>query len=478
MGTLFCIRDIIPMEDLNAMGRRRGQYPSVFKTSGKRPLFYFKARIDKLDSKDGQRIIARPMQRFYLGYVGEIGKREAERLRNEILTEAINKPQVFIPSQIRFDQVLKLYRENHMSEGLKETSRAVLERILVRHFDSTKERQNLGHLRMCDLDVLTIQQWLNRQSVSACTKKQHVRVLRHIWKKARSWGYTQQAFPDGDVFSFGPDSPKKGKEMPTMDQLRRLLAALEDPYRAMAEIALFAGLRIGEIRGLKWEDVTAETLSVRRRVSEMDTVGTPKSKRAIRTLDVRPVAHVFERLKSSQAVRGETVTVEGVLQVPLSRGRLASYAGVGVDGDTQCESGHGGDAGCYRLPDANCAPNKESHCRANYPHSRVRTGTPASGFIFFHPRYGYSMCRYVMGQAAAVAGITIARWGWHHLRGAFNTLARSSGADSVDRQALMGHATERMNAVYVMPDGGELRRRGDLMMQVQGTILGETKGVQ
>jgi integrase len=400
----FRIRDIIPsQEDLNEMGRRRGQYPSVFKTHGKREMWFFKARIDHWTTDDGgNRIIARPMQRFYLGYVGEIGKREAERLRNEMLTEVINKPQVFIPSQIRFDQVLKLYRENHM-RTLKETSRAVLERILVRHFDSTKERQNLGHLRMCDLDVLTIQQWLNRQSVSACTKKQHVRILRHIWKKARSWGYTQQAFPDGDAFSFGPDAPKKGKEMPTMDQLRRLLAALEDPYRAMAEIALFAGLRIGEIRGLKWEDVTAEALSVRRRVSEMDTVGTPKSKRAIRTLDVRPVAHVFERLKQA--------------------------------------------------------------------------GGP-SDFIFFHPKFGYSMCRYVMGQAAAVAGITIARWGWHHLRGAFNTLARSSGADSVDRQALMGHSNERTNNIYVLPDGGELRRQGDYMMQVQGLILGETKGVQ
>jgi integrase len=459
------------------MGRNRGQYPSVFKTSGKRKLWFFKARIDQIDSEEGKIKTVRPSKRFYVGFVDEIGKREAEKRRDEMLAGGINKPQVFIPSQVKFSEVLKIYRREHLST-LKETTRAVIERILVRHFDSSKERENLGNLRMCDMDVMAIQRWLSGQSVTACTKRQHFRILKGIWGKAEDWGFTQQRFPKAKKFSFGPECPKKEMKIPTMDQLRRLLAALEDPYRAMAEIALFAGLRIGEIRGLKWEDVTAETLSVRRRVSEMDTVGTPKSKRAIRTLDVRPVAHVFERLKSSQAVRGETVTVEGVLQVPLSRGRLASYAGVGVDGDTQCESGHGGDAGCYRLPDANCAPNKESHCRANYPHSRVRTGTPASGFIFFHPRYGYSMCRYVMGQAAAVAGITIARWGWHHLRGAFNTLARSSGADSVDRQALMGHATERMNAVYVMPDGGELRRRGDYMMQVQGLILGETKGVQ
>jgi integrase len=384
------------------MGRNRGQYPSVFKTSGKRKLWFFKARIDQIDSEEGKIKTVRPSKRFYVGFVDEIGKREAEKRRDEMLAGGINKPQVFIPSQVKFSEVLKIYRREHLST-LKETTRAVIERILVRHFDSSKERENLGNLRMCDMDVMAIQRWLSGQSVTACTKRQHFRILKGIWGKAEDWGFTQQRFPKAKKFSFGPECPKKEMKIPTMDQLRRLLAALEDPYRAMAEIALFAGLRIGEIRGLKWEDVTAETLSVRRRVSEMDTVGMPKSKRAIRTLDVRPVAHVFERLKQA--------------------------------------------------------------------------GGP-SGFIFFHPKFGYSMCRYVMGQAASVAGITIARWGWHHLRGAFNTLARSSGADSVDRQALMGHATERMNAVYVMPDGGELRRRGDLMMQVQSTILGETKGVQ
>jgi hypothetical protein len=61
--------------------------------------------------------------------------------------------------------------------------------------------------------------------------------------------------------------------------------------------------------------------------------------------------------------------------------------------------------------------------------------------------------------------------GWHHLRACFNTLAPSAGADAVDRQILMRHMSDRMNAVNVMQAEEGLRRRGDLMLKVQGLII-------
>lgn len=42
----------------------------------------------------------------------------------------------------------------------------------------------------------------------------------------------------------------------------------------------------------------------------------------------------------------------------------------------------------------------------------------------------------------------------------------------------MGHSTERMNALCVHQSEDDLRKRWDLMMQVQNLILGETKGIQ
>lgn len=81
------------------MARRRYQHPKVHLTKAKRPQWYFRARVDVLTD-------ARQMERrekaYPLGFKDEIGKREAEKLRDIILSEAINRPQLIIQSQVKF----------------------------------------------------------------------------------------------------------------------------------------------------------------------------------------------------------------------------------------------------------------------------------------------------------------------------------------------------------------------------------------
>lgn len=373
------------------MGRRRYQKPNVFKSLGKNPMWYFRARVDTLTSVGEKKSIERPETRYYLGYCAEIGKREAEKRRDEMLGDVINRPQVLIPSQVKFIEVIKIYRRDHLAEQ-RETTQATQESALTKHIEPT-----LGVLRMCDLDALAVQRWLSGMELAYKTKAAYLSILRAIWRKAEDWGYTQQPFPRGK-FALGPRRAVKGHEMPSMEQLRRLLLALEDPYRAMAEVALYSGLRISEVRGLKWEDIGPSTLTIRRRISQSGGVDVPKTERSAREFAIRPLVGVLSRLPRT------------------------------------------------------------------------------SEWIFGGDGLSYSNLARIMADARETAGITVARFGWHHLRGVFNTLARSSGADSVDRQALMGHSTEAMNAVYVMQAESDMQRRGDLMMAVQELIMGETKG--
>jgi integrase len=395
------------------MGRRRFQQPSIFKTDAKRPMWYFRARVDTITTVDGKPDRDRPEGRYYIGFCSEMTKQDAKKRRDEILSEVINRPQFLIPSQVRLAEVLKIYRRDHLP-NLRETTREVQESALRRYFEPAcpsgckdpdpcqtcgGSRKNpfpaIGGLRMCDVDALAIQRWISSMALAHRTRQGYLALLRIIWRRAEDWGYTQQPFPRGK-FTLGVNRSVKGREMPTMEQLRRLLASLEDPYRAMAEVALYSGLRISEIRGLKWEDISAETLTIRRRISIRGVSDVPKSTAGNRSFDVRPLAGVLARMPR---------TSEWVF-----------------------------DAGCY------------------------------------------SLCLDYMQAARKAAGITVARFGWHHLRACFNTLARSSGADSIDRQALMGHTTDRMNAVYVMQDAEDLKRRGDLMLAVQAAVMGETKG--
>ncbi len=399
----FRLSDIIPMETLDDMGRRRHQQPNVFKTSGKRPMWYFKARVDAIKTNETGRTIERPSERFYLGFADEIGKQEAKKRRDEILSEVINKPQVLIPSQIKFSELLKLYRREALPL-VRPTTRSTYEAAL-------KHIEKLGDLRMCDITTLELQRWVNGLELAFTTKRQYLAIVRIIWGCAIDWEYTQQVWP-GRKVKLGVRRDVKGRDMPTLDQIRRLLAELEDPYRAMAEIALVTGLRISELRGLQWADIGATALVVSRRLSadnDCDVLKNGKQK----VFDIRPLLPIFQRVRCSSDVN-----------------------------------------------------------------AKLRANTASRGDFIFADAGCYSSCQLKMKAARRVAGITTARFNWHHLRAIFNTLVRQAGADSTDRQAMMGHSSERQNRAYIYAEGEDLRRRGEQMLQVQSLVMGRSKGVQ
>ena len=97
------------------------------------------------------------------------------------------------------------------------------------------------------------------------------------------------------------DNPVRGVKMPertlkrphrflTMEQVRRLIAASEEPVRTIVLLAAMTGLRIGEILALRWGRVnlTAGTLRVEETCYH-GHFGTPKTKASRRELPLPPV---------------------------------------------------------------------------------------------------------------------------------------------------------------------------------------------
>jgi integrase len=90
---------------------------------------------------------------------------------------------------------------------------------------------------------------------------------------------------------------KRGKrveariEMPTMEELRVIIAATPDRHRPLILTALLAGLRASELRGLLWEDVDLKhgKIHVRRRVDRFNKFGAPKSEAGTRTIPMSPL---------------------------------------------------------------------------------------------------------------------------------------------------------------------------------------------
>jgi integrase len=262
----------------------RYQKPSVFRTKSKRPEWYFRARVDVLVAPGET---ARPQKPFYLGFCDEMGKREAEKARDVILSEGVNQPQVMIQSQVKFSTVIDAYRKDHIPNLRQVTGKSYESRI--KHVEKA-----FGELRLCDITPQVVQRWCN--GLPASQRRQVVLHFNLIWKKARAWGYTQMNTP-AEFVSYGQKAMARPKAIPTVDQYFQLRAALPAPLDVMADIAVTMGMRISEIRGLpaRCVDLKAGSVRVEQRLDELDNLDDPKSFRGQRVLPIGSLRPVFQR---------------------------------------------------------------------------------------------------------------------------------------------------------------------------------------
>ena len=81
-----------------------------------------------------------------------------------------------------------------------------------------------------------------------------------------------------------------GRDIPTNDEVRALLAAATGRWRPLLIVAAFAGLRASELRGLRWADIDLDggIITVRQRADRYRDIGAPKSSAGQRQIPVPP----------------------------------------------------------------------------------------------------------------------------------------------------------------------------------------------
>src|SRR6516162_8625720 len=88
---------------------------------------------------------------------------------------------------------------------------------------------------------------------------------------------------------------KVGVDIPSPDEIRTIIAAAggsnSDSRRPLLLTAIFTGLRISELRGLRWDDVDLKgsELHVRQRADRYKAIGRPKSAAGERVIPLPPV---------------------------------------------------------------------------------------------------------------------------------------------------------------------------------------------
>ena len=123
-----------------------------------------------------------------------------------------------------------------------------------------------------------------KQEVSAGRTWNIVTVMRSVWNTALAWGKVSENPFKHVIFRTPERSPARYF---TPEEIRRILALSEEPYKTFYRLAAETGLRAGELLALRCCDVDtkANTIFVRQALSK-GIPGRPKSKSGLRSFPI------------------------------------------------------------------------------------------------------------------------------------------------------------------------------------------------
>ena len=115
---------------------------------------------------------------------------------------------------------------------------------------------------------------------------------------------------------------KVGIDIPTREEIKRILEAASGRLRPLLVTAVFTGLRASELRGLRWEDVDLKLgeLHVRQRADRYNAIGKPKSHSGERVIPLGPLVINTLREWKLACPKGDHSLV-----FPTARGRIEHH---------------------------------------------------------------------------------------------------------------------------------------------------------
>jgi integrase len=146
-----------------------------------------------------------------------------------------------------------------------------------------------GAMSLSEVTLASVQQFIKvllGKGLSPKTIGNVIVILKEMLKHAVQWGHL-----DANPVQYieRPRGEDKEMDVLTPDEIRRLLDAQEEPLRTLLLTAVLTGMRQGELFGLQWEniDFARHLIHVRRSLWH-GTLGTPKSRRSRRAIDMPP----------------------------------------------------------------------------------------------------------------------------------------------------------------------------------------------
>jgi integrase len=239
-------------------------------------------------------------RRFQKGYLQKVrgvwvarwredGQRKARKLgRVSLMTKAqaltelaaivgpINSRRGQPSEQMSFgDFVQQVYLPFYRRKWKRSTAMTNEDRI-AHHLTPEFDPRSLGSFGRDEL-----QSFLDRKARTlSFSVVDHLRWdLKQIFDMSVAEGYLRRN-PAALLFT-SRECKRSAKRIMTLDEVRRLFSVLDIRERLIAKLVVLAGMRPGEIFGLKWERLGSDYADIRQRVYRGD-VDSPKSVRSVR----------------------------------------------------------------------------------------------------------------------------------------------------------------------------------------------------
>lgn len=200
-------------------------------------------------------------------------KRGAERyereLRDALLVGSYRRQgsENGVPTFAEFAEDFIATAETNNKRSSVSAKRSILKHHLLPAFGARK----LAEIRSQDIELFKAKKL--KAGLSPKSINNYLTVLRKALSVSVEWGLLSHV---PKVQWMKVEKPKF--DFLTFDEADRLLGGPDDEWRCMIVVALRTGLRLGELRGLQWDDLdlVAGRLVVRRSMWK-DHMGTPKN---------------------------------------------------------------------------------------------------------------------------------------------------------------------------------------------------------
>jgi integrase len=171
----------------------------------------------------------------------------------------------------------------------------------------------IGDVKIANLTMPSVKAFADDLKLACNTKvmaKKVLQSLKAILKEAQSRGDVAQNVAAGvsiKVSKREKQNLKVGEDIPTREEVAKIVQHLEGPWRPLILTAIFSGMRASELRGLLWKDVDLEgaTLHVRQRADRYYQIGVPKSLTSERVIPLPPIVANTLKAWSAPCPKGE-----------------------------------------------------------------------------------------------------------------------------------------------------------------------------